>query len=64
MATLEAVRIPALERLVLAELAYRNGETESETLTRLVRDAAVRTLLMQDAQRTLPALGNQVGSAA
>ena len=64
MATLEAVRIPALERLVLAELAYRNGETESETLTRLVRDAAVRTLLMQDAQQALSALGNQVGNAA
>ena len=64
MATLEAVRIPALERLVLAELAYRNGETESETLARLVRDAAARTLLMQDAQKAPPAPENHVGSAA
>lgn len=52
MTALQTIRIPVLERLALAELAYRNDETEAETLARLVREAA-RAVLVQGEPATV-----------
>ena len=42
---LHRVRVPLLERLALADMARRRGETEEDTLIRLIRQEAQRVLL-------------------
>ena len=40
--TLKRVHVPVLERLALADLADRRGETEEQALARIIRDAVRR----------------------
>ena len=40
--TLKRVHVPVLERLALADLADRRGETEEEALARIIREAVRR----------------------
>lgn len=61
MAATTALRIPVLERMALFELAYRRGESEDETLRRLIREAVLTELTSrEDNGAALPA-GNNGG---
>jgi len=51
----QRVRVPLLERLLLAELAERRGESEEATLTEIIREAAIQEALRPVCQ--VPELG-------
>jgi len=40
--TWQRLRVPLLERLALADLAQRRGQTEEETLAAVIREAVMR----------------------
>ncbi len=40
--TLQKVHVPMLERLALADLAQRRGESEEQTLASIIREAVRR----------------------
>jgi hypothetical protein len=43
----QKLRVPLLERLALADLAQRRGESEEATLARVIREAVQRECLDQ-----------------
>jgi len=45
MADIYAVRIPPMERVALADMAFRLGQKETDLLATIIRDAVRRDLL-------------------